>query len=111
MRIQMCIRDRFCILRAEWTVAAGLFIACAFYLVILVDWERGIYGLLLYLPISGVATLAFYGWTGPEIFQPVLFKDWLFVLPSYFGFLGAIALGRQRFPLISRSLAALLRCV
>jgi hypothetical protein len=98
----------FCILRAEWTVAAGLFIACAFYLVILVDWKRGIYGLLLYLPISGVATLALYGWTGPEIFQPVLFKDWLFVLPAYFGFLGAIALGRQRFPLISRSLAALL---
>jgi uncharacterized membrane protein YhaH (DUF805 family) len=98
----------FCILRAEWTLAAGLFVACTLYLIILVDWKRGIYGLLLYLPISGVATLAFYGWSGPEIFQPVLFKDWLFVLPAYLGFLGAIALGRQQFPRISRSLAALL---
>jgi hypothetical protein len=98
----------FCILRAEWTLAAGLFIACTLYLIILVDWKRGIYGLLLYLPISGVATLAFYGWSGPEIFQPVLFKDWLFVLPAYLGFMGAIALRRQQFPRISRTLAALL---
>ncbi|MGB6198959.1 MAG: hypothetical protein WBF35_05360 [Candidatus Acidiferrales bacterium] len=98
----------FCILREDWTAAAGLFMGCALYLAILVDWKRGIYGLLLYLPISGVVTLVFYGWTGPEIFQPVLFKDWLFVLPTYVGFLCAIALRRQRFPLISRPLAAFL---
>ncbi len=98
----------FCILRAESTAAAGLFIACALYLVILVDWKRGIYGLLLFLPVSGVATLAFYGWTGPEILQPALFKDWLFVLPAYLGFFGAIALRRQQFPRINRTLAALM---
>jgi hypothetical protein len=97
-----------CILRQDWTAAGGLFIAGALYLTILVDWKLGIYGLLLYLPISGAVTLAFYGWTGPEILQPVLFKDWLLVLPTYLGFLGAVALGRQRFPRISRPLAALL---
>jgi hypothetical protein len=98
----------FCILRQEWTAAAGLFIAGSLYLAILVDWRRGIYGLLVYLPISGVVTLVFYGWSGPEIFQPAIFKDWLFVVPTYLGFLFAIALRRQRFPLISRPLAALL---
>jgi hypothetical protein len=98
----------FCILRAQWAAAAGLFIAGVLYLIILVDWKRGIYGLLLYLPISGVVTLAFYGWTGPEILNPALFKDWFFVVPAYLGFLGAIALGRQQFPRVSRSLAALL---
>jgi hypothetical protein len=97
-----------CILRAQWTLAAGLLIAGSLYLIILVDWRRGIDGLLLYLPISGVVTLAFYGWTGPQIFQPVIFKDWLFVVPAYAGFLSAIALRRQQFPLINRTLAALL---
>jgi uncharacterized membrane protein YhaH (DUF805 family) len=98
----------FCILREDWAAAGGLLLACALYLAILVDWKRGIYGLILYLPVSGVVTLALYGWSGPEILQPVLFKDWFFVLPTYVGFLGAVVLGRQRFPLVSRSLAALL---
>src|SRR2546422_3928701 len=43
-----------------------------FYLGILVRWQRGVYGLLGYLPFAGVVTLALYPWEGPAVFNPVL---------------------------------------
>lgn len=47
------------------------------------NWRWSIYGLLLYLPFSGVPTLALYpNRTGIA----VLLKDFLFVIPAYLGF-------------------------
>src|SRR2546422_10078993 len=67
-----------------------------FYLGILARWQRGVYGLLGYLPFAGVVTLALYPWEGPAVFNPVLCKDWLFVVPAYLGFLAAMVLRRER---------------
>lgn len=98
----------FLILRNESLVAFGVFLAGALWMVILVRWQRGVYGLLLYLPIAGVVTLTLLPWNGPAAFNPVVFKDWLFVGPVYLGFAGAVVLRRQRVPRIGRVLTALL---
>ena len=55
-----------------------------------VRWQRGVYGLLIYLPFAGVVTLAFFPWKGP-----LLFKDLLFLLPAYLGFFGRLCLRRE----------------
>jgi hypothetical protein len=47
------------------------------------NWRWSIYGLLLYLPFSGVPTLALYP-TKTGI--AVLLKDFFFVIPAYLGF-------------------------
>ena len=58
--------------------AAGGMLALA-----LRDWRLPVYGLLLYLPFSGLPILALY----PDTALAVLFKDLVFVLPAYLGFL------------------------
>lgn len=58
---------------------------------VLVRWERGLYGLLAYLPFSGAVCLALY----PERLA-LLLKDIVFVVPAYIGFLAAFASKRER---------------
>ena len=84
------------IVRGWGPAAGGGFVLLVFYLGILVRWQRGVYGLLGYLPFAGVVTLALYPWEGPAVFNPVLYKDWLFVVPAYLGFLAAMVLRRER---------------
>lgn len=59
---------------------AGLTVAL---LVGLTDWRRALYGLLLYLPFCGVASVLLY----PNTTHAILAKDFLFVIPAYVGFL------------------------
>jgi hypothetical protein len=47
------------------------------------NWRLSVYGLLLYLPYSGVAAILMYPNTTPA----VLAKDFLLVLPAYLGFI------------------------
>jgi hypothetical protein len=47
----------------------------------IVDWRRSIYGLLAYLPFSGVASVLLY----PRVAPAVLVKDLLFIIPAYVG--------------------------
>jgi len=98
----------FLILRDESLAACGGLLAGALLMFVMVRWQRGVYGLLLYLPVSGVVTLALLPWNGPAIINPVVFKDWLFVGPAYLGFGGAIVLRRQKFPMMGTTLASLL---
>jgi hypothetical protein len=58
---------------------------------IVARWRFGFYGLLLYLPVAGVACVALY-----PARLPLLFKDIIFVVPAYVGFAGALVLGRDR---------------
>ncbi len=90
------------VVRGQGLTAVGFLALSIFYLMILVRWQRGIYGLLIYLPFSGLVTLALYPWEGPALLNPVLYKDWLFVLPAYFGFLAAVVMRRERFPRLAR---------
>ena len=46
------------------------------------DWRVPLYGLLVYLPFSGIPILATYPHTGPA----VLLKDFVFIVPAYIGF-------------------------
>ena len=72
-----------------WGVVALAAVGLAWlYWFIGVRWQRGFYGLLIYLPFAGVVTLALYPWPAP-----LLFKDVLFVVPAYVGFLVALARG------------------
>lgn len=89
-------------------IAVGGFALAIFYFIILARWERGIYGLLIYLPFSGLVTLALYPWKGPAGLNPVLYKDWLFVLPAYIGFFGALFLRRIPRPPVERLAVGLL---
>ncbi len=92
--------------RAPLAIAGLLFIAL--YAVILARWQRGIYGLLIYLPFAGLVTLAQYPWEGPALLNPLLYKDWLFALPAYFGFVAAVVMRRERFPRLARLPSGLL---
>ena len=51
----------------------------------IVNWRWSLYGLLCYLPVSGIAILAAYG-EREERAAAVLAKDFLFVIPAYVGF-------------------------
>jgi hypothetical protein len=53
----------------------------------LLRWQRGIYGLLAFVPFAGVVSMAFHRWTP----LGVLAKDLLFILPAYIAFLGCMA--------------------
>src|SRR5712691_13490092 len=86
------------IVRGWGPAAGGGFVLLVFYLGILTRWQRGVYGLLGYLPFAGVVTLVLYPWEGPAIFNPVLYKDWLFLVPAYLGFLAAVVLLHERAP-------------
>lgn len=69
----------------------------------LVRWQRGYYGLLVFLPFAGVVMLAMYPWTGPIFAHPLLYKDLFFALPAYIGFTGTLLLGREPMPRFARS--------
>lgn len=56
------------------------------------SWRASLYGLMLYLPLSGILTLSLYPRTGPG----TLAKDVLFLVPAYLGFLIAMRSGRRR---------------
>ena len=58
---------------------------------VLHDWRWGIYGLLLYIPFSGIPSHLMYPNTAPA----ALAKDFLFVLPAYCGFLLQAMMRRQ----------------
>jgi hypothetical protein len=75
-------------LAIQVVVLAGL-IAC--FLLGLADWRRSIYGLLAYLPYSGIAGVLLYPRTAPA----VLAKDFLFVVPAYVGFLAQHVIARR----------------
>ncbi len=47
------------------------------------NWRWAVYGLLLYLPFSGILIVLTY----PKTAAAVLVKDFLFVIPAYVGFL------------------------
>ena len=55
-------------------------------LLALQSWRWPLYGLLAYLPVSGLAIIAFYG-DRSERAAAVLLKDFAFVIPAYVGFL------------------------
>jgi len=84
------------IVRGWGPAAGGGFLLLVLSLCILARWQRGVYGLLGYLPFAGTVTLALHPWEGPAVFNPVLYKDWLFVVPAYLGFLAAMILRRER---------------
>lgn len=96
------------ILRGRGLYAAGGSLVAFLYLGILLRWQRGFYGLLVYLPFAGVVTLSLYPWNGLPILHPALYKDWLFVFPTYLGFLAAVVLRRERSPRLERLPTALL---
>lgn len=73
-------------------VVLGLVLLTAAFAVGLVNWRWSVYGLLLYLPFSGIPSLLLYPHKGPG----VLAKDFLFVLPAYAGFFGAYVAQRKR---------------
>ena len=69
---------------ASWPLlVAGGAVFLAALLVGVLNWRWSVYGLLLYLPFSGIPILAAY----PDTEVPVLLKDFLFVIPAYVGFL------------------------
>ncbi len=61
----------------------ALLITTRLYVVILKNWRRGIYALLIYLPFAGLPTILLY--PAPRI--TLLIKDLLFVIPAYLGFI------------------------
>ena len=60
-------------------VGVSLFVALGLF-----NWRRSVYGLLMYLPFSGIPIIAAY----PRTALATLAKDVLFVIPAYLGFLG-----------------------
>jgi len=67
-------------------IAPAAVVLLAALLVGLRNWRWSVYGLLCYLPVSGIAILAAYpGRTDRAI--AILAKDFVFVIPAYLGFL------------------------
>jgi len=90
------------ILLGHGLTAVGALALSFLYLIILTRWQHGVYGLLVYLPFAGLVTLALHPWEGPPLLNPLLYKDWLFVVPAYLGFLTAVVMRRERFPHLER---------
>lgn len=63
--------------------ALGVMVVLGALAVGLVNWRYSLFGLLLYLPFSGLPIIALY----PDTTLAVLLKDFLFVAPAYLGFL------------------------
>ncbi len=82
----------------------GLAAFAAALLVGIVNWRWSVYGLLLYLPFSGIPVLAAY----PHTAVPVLLKDFLFVIPAYVGFLVYVTNRGVRVPFAGAPLALFL---
>jgi hypothetical protein len=72
--------------------AIGLVAFSAAIVVGLWRWRWSIYGLLLYLPVSGIPVLVSY----PDTRAAVLAKDALFIMPAYIGFLAHHLAERRR---------------
>lgn len=90
------------VLLAVCAVAAALLLAIH-------NWRWAVYGLVLYLPLSGIPIIALY----PHTALPNLFKDFLFVLPAYIGFAVYANARRESFnfpraPVIPLALLALI---
>ena len=98
------------LLRPELIVPGVLVLALALAVGVW-NWRWSIYGLLCYLPFSGIPILAAYpGRTERAV--AILAKDFVFVIPAYVGFLAFFALRRRRFwfpgaPLVLFGLLAL----
>ncbi len=86
------------ILRGRGYLAFALLILGVFAVMILVRWQRGLYALLVYTPVAGIVTLSLSPWQGWPLLHPVLYKDWLFVLPSYLGYVTSLVFRRERLP-------------
>lgn len=65
----------------DFVLIIGALIIFVLWSYIFRRWQRGLYGLLLYLPFGGVVTLALH--PSP---LPTLFKDIFFVIPAYLSF-------------------------
>lgn len=63
--------------------ATALLVLVAAMVTGLQDWRRAVYGLLLFLPFSGIPYLLLY----PSVRPALVLKDLVFVLPAYAGFL------------------------
>jgi hypothetical protein len=77
--------------RADIYLSGAAVLAVAFA-VGLLNWRWAVYGLVLYIPVSGIPILAMY----PHTKVAVLAKDFLFVLPCYAGFAAEAILRRRR---------------
>jgi hypothetical protein len=98
--------------RPELIVAAA-FVLLVALLVGLRDWRWSVYGLLCYLPLSGIAILAAYGTSRGERAVAILVKDFVFIIPAYIGFLWYFVKRRRKFwfpgaPLVLFGLLALI---
>jgi hypothetical protein len=56
------------------------------------DWRRSVYGLLLFLPFSGLPYIVLY----PEVRLALILKDLVFVVPAYLGFAASQLVQRRR---------------
>jgi hypothetical protein len=71
-------------------IVAGGALVFLLYSFIIVRWQRGFYLLIAYTPFAGAVTLALHLW------QPSLvFKDVLFVIPIYIGFIAELVVHRD----------------
>jgi hypothetical protein len=72
--------------RPGWRVWFGGIAVAWLYCLILARWERGFSALLVYLPFAGVVIL---GLSPSRL--PLVFKDVLFVIPAYIGFVARLS--------------------
>jgi hypothetical protein len=76
------------------------------YTLILIRWERGLYGLVMYLPFAGAVSLSL------RLGAPsLLFKDILFVIPLYLAFVTRVAIHRQSLAGFPSSVGYLMLCL
>ena len=85
-------------------LAVAGFLLVTFLVLIMARWQHGIYALLAYLPVAGIVTLSLSPWQGWPLLHPVLYKDWLFVVPAYLGFLASLVFRRESLPRLPASL-------
>jgi hypothetical protein len=74
--------------------AAGLAILTGALAAGVHDWRRAVYGLLLFLPFSGIPYIVLY----PNVRLALFVKDALFVAPAYLGFVASRQVQRRRLP-------------
>ena len=78
----------------QWLPVLALLSASVALTIGLHNWRWSIYGLLLYLPVSGVPIILAF----PKSNLAILMKDVLFVIPAYAGFALAARRGGWRVP-------------
>jgi hypothetical protein len=88
---------------------AGLLVFAVALVIGMLNWRWSVYGLLIYLPVSGIPVLAMY----PDTTLPMLLKDILFVIPAYVGFAAYYSVRRLPFsfagaPIVLFAMLALL---